>query len=327
MCLIVRSLLLAGVFLLTLSGISSAEPLAQSFSSWLQDLRTEALAAGISKKTLDQALHDIAGPLPRVIELDRNQPEFKQTTQEYVATRVNNKRVAEGKIMLRRYPTWLGRVEETHRVQRQYLLALWGIETSYGKHSGGFSVIESLATLAHDGRRSAYFRGELLNALRILDARHIPLQRMKGSWAGAMGQCQFMPSTFLNYAIDADGDRHINIWSSVPDVFASAANYLAQSGWNPDQGWGEEVTLPPDFDGSRVGLDTRLSVARWQALGVLPLAGNTFSSPELEASLIMPDGETGAAYLVYENFRVLRKWNRSNAFAIAVGTLADRIDR
>ncbi|WP_020674513.1 lytic murein transglycosylase [Geopsychrobacter electrodiphilus] len=323
----VRLLLISMIIFIPGLNSSQAQAVPQDFGPWLQDLRNEALAAGITKKTLDRALKGIKNPLPRVLELDRNQPEFKQSTQEYLAARVNSKRVAAGKVMLRRYPTWLGRVEDRYQVQRSFILALWGIETGYGRHSGSFSVIEALATLAHDGRRADYFRGELLNALRILDARHIRLKRMKGSWAGAMGQCQFMPSAFLKHAVDADGDKHINIWGSVPDVFASTANYLAQAGWQPEQGWGEAVTLPPDFDASLAGLDTRQTVERWHSLGVMRPDGKAFSTPQLEASLILPDGDKGPAYLVYDNFRVLRKWNRSNAFAIAVGTLADRISR
>lgn len=299
---------------------------AQDFSLWLDSLRVEARAAGVSQQTLESALSAIEGPLPRVLELDRNQPEFTQSLQDYVAVRVSETRIANGRGMMSRYPTWLGRVERKYRVQRRFIVALWGIETNYGEHTGTFPVIPSLATLAHDGRRSAYFRKELLDALQILDAGHIPLPRMQGSWAGAMGQCQFMPSSFRRYAADADGDGRIDIWSSVPDVLASVANYLKNSGWRDGQTWGREVRLPAKIDASLVGLGTRLPLARWQALGVRRSNGGALPRRDLEASLILPDGPGGPAYLVYDNFRVLLAWNRSNAFAVAVGTLADRLD-
>ena len=228
--------------------------------------------------------------------------------------------------MLRRYPTWLGRVERRYGVQRRYIVALWGIETRYGKHTGELPVIASLATLAYDQRRGAYFRKELLEALRILDAGHISLQRMRGSWAGAMGQCQFMPSAFRRFAVDADGDGRIDIWNSVPDVLASIANYLAHTGWQDDQIWGRPVRLPKRFDPVRAGLETRLPLSRWQALGVRRHNGRHLPRRQIKASLLLPD-DSGPAYLVYANFRGLLAWNRANAFAVAVGTLAERIGR
>ena len=297
----------------------------KDFAAWLENLRVEARSAGISQETLEEAMADIEAPLPRVIDLDRKQPEFTLSLEDYVATRVSEKRIADGRRMMSRYPTWLGRVEQKYGVQRRFIVALWGIETNYGEHTGSFPVIQSLVTLAYDDRRSAYFRKELLDALRILDAGHIPLKRMKGSWAGAMGQCQFMPSSFRHYAVDADGDRRIDIWNSVPDVLASAANYLARIGWKDGQTWGRAVTLPAKFDLSLVGLETRLPLSRWQSLGVRRNNGSALPRRDLDTSLIMPDGPGGPAYLVYDNFRVLLAWNRSNSFAVAVGTLSDRI--
>ncbi len=187
--------------------------------------------------------------------------------------------------------------------------------------------MQALDTLAWDPRRSAYFRRELLEGLRILDAGHVPLRRMTGSWAGAMGQCQFMPSVFRAHAVDAEGDGRIDIWHSVPDVLSSAANFLAASGWKDDQTWGRKVRLPKGFDTALAGLETRLPLARWQALGVRRSNGRALPRRNLQASLLLPDGPDGPAYLVYDNFRVLRRWNRSNAFAIAVGTLSDRLAR
>lgn len=291
----------------------------------MREFRTDASAAGISEQTLDRALTTIKDPLAEVVVLDRRQPEFTQTVEEYVSTRVSDHRITEGRRMLRRYPTWLGRVEDRHGVQRRFIVALWGIETNYGKHTGNFSVIEALVSLAYDGRRSDYFRRELLEALRIVDAGHIPLKRMKGSWAGAMGQCQFMPSVFSRYAIDADSDHRCDIWTSEPDVLASAANYLSGAGWKNDQTWGRPVRLPKGFNCSLAGLDKRLPLSRWQALGVRRIDGHALPRRKLNASLILPDGPGNQAYLVYDNFRVLRIWNKSNAFALAVGLLSDRV--
>lgn len=287
--------------------------------------QTEAAAAGISQRTLERALAGIKRPLAKVIDLDRKQPEFTQTVQDYVSTRISGYRIKESRIMKRRYPTWLGRVEDRHGVQRRFILALWGRETNYGRHTGNFPVIEALVSLSYDGRRSDYFRRELLEALRIVDAGHITLKHMKGSWAGAMGQCQFMPSVFRAYAVDAEGDGRIDIWYSVPDVLASGANFLAASGWKNDQTWGRPVKLPKGFDTSLVGLEKRLPLPKWQALGVRRVDGRALPRRNLDASLLLPDGPGSQAYLVYDNFRVLRVWNKSNAFALAVGLLSDQL--
>ncbi|PLX86707.1 MAG: lytic murein transglycosylase [Desulfuromonas sp.] len=322
-----------GLLVLMITGVcwlfaaaAPAKDREETFAAWLEDLRAEALAADISPKTIDAALATVEAPLPRVIEKDKKQPEKTQSLQDYVSARVNEERIAEGRKMLSRYPTWLGRVERKYGVQRRFLVALWGIETTYGKYSGRHPVIQALATLAYEGRRGPYFRRELLDALRILDEGHIPLEEMKGSWAGAMGQCQFMPSSFRNYAVDGDGDGHIDIWNSVPDVLASAANYLKRARWKDDQTWGRPVRLPKNQDLSNLaGLATRLPLSRWQKLGVRRSNGGALPRRDLEASLILPDGADGTAYLVYDNFRSLRRWNKSNAFAVTVGTLADRI--
>ncbi len=297
----------------------------KEFAAWLKNLRVEARASGISRRTLRKALAHVKEPLPKVIGFDRQQPEFTRALEDYVSERVSKKRIADGHKMMRRYPTWLGRVEQRYGVQRRFIVALWGIETGYGEHSGRYPVIQSLATLAYDGRRAHYFRKELLDALRILDRGHISPKAMQGSWAGAMGQCQFMPSSFCRYAVDADGDKRIDLWGSVPDVLASTANYLASAGWNDDRTWGRPVRLPKKFDYSLAGLKTRLPLSRWRSLGVRRANGRALPRARLSASLIVPDGPGGPAYLVYDNFRVLRRWNRSNAFAVAVGILSDRI--
>ncbi|MDO3377730.1 lytic murein transglycosylase [Geoalkalibacter halelectricus] len=297
---------------------------AEDFSAWVEEFRAEARAAGISAELLDRALADLT-PLERVIELDRRQPEFTQTFEEYLARRVTDARVEEGRAMLARYPSWLNKIAEQYGVQPRFIVALWGLESNYGRHTGSFSIIQSLATLAYEGRRGAFFRNELLHALKIVDAGHISLERMTGSWAGAMGQAQFMPSTFSNFAVDGDGDGRIDIWHSIPDVFASAANYLSRHGWRDDQTWGRPVRLPKGFDASLAGLDQRKRLSEWQRLGVRRIDGRSLPTRDLQASLLLPEGVDGPAYLVYDNFRVLLRWNRSNVFAVSVGLLADRL--
>ncbi len=311
------------IMIVCLCGLTVPGVQAQDFTSWLEQLRIDARSAGISQKTLDAALADIEAPQPRVIERDRKQPEKTQSLEDYVAARVSKERIAEGRTMLRRYATWLDRIESQYRVQRRFIVALWGGESNYGRHTGKRPVIQSLATLAYDGRRSDYFRKELLEALHILEDGHIPLAQMKGSWAGAMGPFQFMPTSYRHYAVDADGDGRIDLWDSVPDALASAANYLAKARWKNDQTWGRLVKLPKKFDYSLTGLTNNLSLSRWQALGVRRNNGYALPRRDLQASLILPDGRSGPAYLVYSNFKSLRRWNRSNSFAVTVGTLSD----
>ncbi len=298
---------------------------APDFSVWLEDLREEAAAAGISAATLDAALEGIE-PLPRIIKYDRQQPEFTQTLEQYVASRVSSQRIERGRQMLAEHGSLLREIGRRYGVQPRFIVALWGIESNYGRHTGNIPVIQALVTMAFDERRAAYFRRELLHALHIADQGHIALEQMKGSWAGAMGQCQFMPSTFRGYAVDYDGDGRIDIWNSIPDVLASAANYLARNGWKDDHTWGRPVSLPADFDPQLAGLDQRKSLRSWNALGVRRVNGRALPiRPDLRPSLILPDGPNAQAFLVYQNFRVLMIWNRSQAFAVAVGTLAERV--
>ena len=318
-----QQFLLLGCLFLLFTPIALAQEVTQDFSAWLELLREDARSAGISEKTVALALADLEAPEPRVIELDQKQPEKTQSLEDYVSARVSQERIAEGRLMLQSYPTWLGRIERKYKVQRRFIVALWGIESSYGRHTGKHPVIPALVTLAYDTRRGDYFRKELLAALKILDDGHVSLSRMKGSWAGAMGPFQFMPSSYRHYAVDADGDGRINIWGSVPDALASAANYLAKAGWKNDQTWGRPVKLTQKLDSSQTGLDTRLPLSRWQALGVRRSNGHALPRRNLKASLIIPDGPAGPAYLVYSNFKALRRWNRSNSFAVAVGTLAE----
>lgn len=304
--------------------LSSAE-MPQSFETWLADLRAEALVRGISQATLNEALSGLE-PIPRVIELDRNQPEFKLTFAEYLNRVVPQNRVVTGRKKLREHQSLLTRISQRYGVQPRFLVALWGIETDFGRYMGDFPMIGAIATLAYDGRRSSFFRNELFHALRIVQKGHIGAAKMRGSWAGAMGQVQFMPSTFQSFAVDYDGDRRIDIWSNLGDVFASAANYLSQSGWVADQIWGREVSLPTQFNRKLVSLKTRKRLTEWQALAVRRLNGKDLPmKPNLLASVVQPDGPEGKAFIVYRNYRALLEWNQSIFFGLAVGILADRI--
>ncbi len=210
-------------------------------------------------------------------------------------------------------------------VQPRVLVALWGAETDFGRITGSFPVIDSLVTLTYDGRRSSFFRKELIHALQILDEGHISLEEMKGSWAGAMGLLQFMPSTFCRFAVDFNSDGRRDIWKSNHDAFASAANYLSQSGWNHEQTWGQEVFLPEEFDGTSIRFSRKRRLSEWKALGVRPLNGRNFPMKNFVSSIVQPDGATGQAFLVYPNYRVLLRWNRSHRFALSVGILSDLI--
>ncbi len=295
-----------------------------SFEGWLAALRKEALVAGISEATVNRALDDLQ-PIRRVMELDRDQPELKLTLEQYLQRVVPERRVRQGRRKLAENRALLADVSARYGVQPRFLVAFWGIETDFGRITGGYSVVAALATLAYDGRRGAYFRKELLDALHILDEGHIDVDGMIGSWAGAMGQAQFMPSTFRRYATDYDGDTKIDLWNNRGDVFASAANYLANSGWKGDQTWGRTVRLPADFDRGLISDNIQKPLSEWQALGVRRADGRDLPTRDLMASLVQPDGPSGRAYVTYNNYRAILNWNRSDNFAIAVGTLADRI--
>ena len=296
-----------------------------SFGDWLKVFRVDAAKAGISAKTLEAALNNLE-PIPRVIELDRRQPEFTLTFRDYMDRLVNAKRVTKGRKMLAENRKILEQVAARYGVRPQYLMAFWGLETDFGRlASGYFPVIGALATLAHDGRRSAFFRKQLIDALKILDAGHIDLARMKGSWAGAMGHFQFIPTTFSANAIDFDGDGKRDIWTNKSDAMASAGNFLKNMGWKADEIWGREVKLPKDFDFNLVSLKGRKPLARWQVLGVRRTDGRDLPKVEMQASLVAPAGHAGPAFLVYGNFRAIMRWNQSQFYALAIGHLADRL--
>ncbi len=295
-----------------------------AFLKWLDALRVEARTKGISDTTLYRSLVDVK-PIPRIIELDRKQPESTITFAQYQKRIVSQTRIKNGRARLAQHRDLLEKVGAEFGVQPRFIVALWGIETNFGQFTGGFPVINALATLAYDGRRSKYFRGELFNALRIIEQGHIEPSEMKGSWAGAMGQSQFMPSSFLSFAHDYDGDGAKDIWNTQSDVFASAANYLKGVGWRDDITWGRKVRLPAGFDAEQASLDIIKPISEWQALGIRRDDGSDLPTRDIRASVILPGGEEGPAYIVYDNYRAILRWNRSHYFAMAVGQLSDRI--
>jgi membrane-bound lytic murein transglycosylase B len=296
----------------------------QSFAKWLEDLRNEALQAGISPTTIEASFATVQEPIPRVLELDRSQPEFVQTFAGYMNNRLSDARIVRGQRLLEEYSDLFSRIQAEYGVQPHYLVSFWALESNFGDFTGGFSVINTLATLAYDRRRSDFFRSELLTALKIIDQGHIAADQMTGSWAGAMGQCQFMPSTFYGYAKDGDGDGRIDIWNSVADVMTSAANYLSQNGWQGDERWGREVILPENFDFTQSGTTVRKTVTEWNRLGVKRVDGSPLGNADMQGSIVLPAGASGPAFLAYQNYRTTMVWNRSTFYAISVGHLADR---
>ena len=299
---------------------------AQDFKKWLGELRTEAAQKGISRKIIDIALPDTMQPIPRVLELDRKQPEGTTTLDSYLQKVVTADRVKKGREKARAHGSILRKVEEAYRVDRSVIVALWGIETSYGRNTGGYDVVNALATLAYDGRRGAFFRSELFNALKILDEGHTHPRSMKGSWAGAMGQSQFMPSSFLRFAVDFNNDGRRDIWETEADVFASAANYLASSGWRKGAPCAREVKLPKSFSAGPLGVDSERTLQYWHDKGVRLANGKPVPyEGENHASIVQPNGAGTTAYLVYENYKTIMKWNKSTYFATAVCTLSDKV--
>ena len=296
----------------------------QDFAAWLSVFRSDALAAGISAATLDQALGGVSAS-PRVLQLDRHQPEFTRTFWQYFDNAISEARIAEGRRQLSAHAETLAAIERRYGVQPRFLVALWGLETGYGRFLGDFPVPQALATLAHGSRRTTLFRGELLAALSLIDAGDIAADQMRGSWAGAMGQMQFMPSTFERFAVDFDGDERRNLWSSIPDALASGAHYLASLGWRGDETWGREVRVPADFPWVLADLSLDLPLAEWQAHGIRRMDGRDLPQADLRASLLLPMGHQGPAFLVYGNFRRILQWNNSRFYAVAVGHLADRL--
>jgi membrane-bound lytic murein transglycosylase B len=312
-------------WLLLLAALAAGPVHAQGdFDSWLAAFRQDAAAQGISAATLDAALTGVM-PDARVIALDRRQPEFLQTFSDYLRRRVTDAVVAQGQALLAEHAALLDAIEQQYGVPKTVLVAFWGLETRYGAVQGDLNVPASLATLAWDGRRSGFFRSELLDALRIIDAGHVSAHEMTGSWAGAMGQMQFMPSTFRAYGVDGDGDGRIDVWHSLPDAMDSAAHYLQRAGWRAHQPAAIEVRLPGGFDWRQARLVHRLPVAAWTAMGVQAADGGALPEAAGRAAIVLPQGWQGPAFMVFANFDVVMKWNRSQNYALAVAQLAHQL--
>ena len=307
-------------------GSSFANAQENPLDSWVAQLRQEALARGVSPTIFDNALAGFE-PMPDIIRLDHKQPEKTKNFAQYVAGAVNPSRIAKGRTLLKENKALLDKISARYGVKPQYIVALWGMETSYGQNTGGFSVVDSLATLAYDGRRAAFFREELLQALQILSDGHITLDDMIGSWAGAMGQCQFMPSSYRKFAVDENGDGRSDIWQTRADVFASIANYLTSSGWKNELGWGREVQLPDGFDPTLADIKVKRPVREWARLGVSAVDGMLDENDDAMMALIYPDDTKSSAYLVSANYDVIMTWNKSRYFATSVGLLANALAR
>jgi membrane-bound lytic murein transglycosylase B len=326
LCFSRRLVLAAPLAALSGPAARAVEAAGGGFSAFLAGVRRDAAAQGIRGATIDAALRD-AQYLPHVIELDRKQPEKTMTFSTFMTKVVTPQRKESARQHLAENRALLDAVWRRYNVEPRFIVALWGLESDFGKAMGNYRVVSAVATLAFDGRRGPYFRSELLAALRILDQGHIRHDNMTGSWAGAMGQCQFMPTTFLGYAVDYDGDGRRDIWNDRGDVVASIANYIARLGWRGGETWGREVLLPRGFDPKYAGLEIKRPTGEWGRLGVRGIDAGPLASRESEASLVLPGGADGPAFLVYDNFRTIMRWNKSTYFAAAVGYLADSMDK
>lgn len=290
---------------------------------WLAGFRPRAEAQGVSRAVLDRSLSGVTYN-PEVIRLDGNQAEFTKTVWEYLAGAVSQSRIEQGRAALARHGAVLDRIEAQYGVDKEIVVAVWGMESNYGTNRGSMDLFNSLATLAYHGRRGPFFEGELIAALKIVQAGDVAPDNMTGSWAGAMGHTQFMPTSYLTHAVDFTGDGRRDIWSNDPtDALASTAAYLARSGWQRGGIWGMEVVLPQGFDYGQVGKTNRLSAQAWAGQGVRAADGR--SLPSGEASVLLPGGANGAAFLIYPNFRAIERYNAADSYVIGVGHLADRL--
>ncbi len=318
-----RRLLLAALAAAPLAA-SLAARAQDSFGSFLAGMRAEARRAGIRDSTLDAAFAGI-GPNQKVIDADRKQPEFTMTWARYRSFTMSDKRIARGRDAYAANRTLFATVAARYRVDVQPIAGIWGLESNFGTDTGSYNVIEALATLAWEGRRSAFFRSQLLSALKILDHGDVMPDRMLGSYAGAMGQPQFMPDSYLRYAVDFDGHGKRDIWDSRGDVLGSIANYLAMSGWRYGEPSAQAVQVPAQLDAGSVGREVKRSLAEWERIGVRRSDGSAFGRTDPVGAVIMPDGTGGPAYMVYGNFNAIRRYNPSDFYALAVSLLGDTV--
>ncbi|WP_372883197.1 lytic transglycosylase domain-containing protein [Psychromonas sp.] len=295
------------------------------FAEYVENIKAEAKENGIDTDVIEKAFANVEF-LQRSIKADKEQPEFKLTLDTYIPRAVPDWKVKQAREAYKEHYQLLEEIGKVYGVQPRFIVALWGVETNFGHFTGNHNIISSLTTMAYEGRREALFKKQLFAALLILQQGHVAPEDFIGSWAGAMGQVQFMPTSYLNYAVDYDGDGKKDIWHTHADIFASAANYLKTEGWNADQTWGRQVKLPDNFDTGLADIKKQKSLQEWQRLGVRRYDGSALPNVDLNASLVIPDDKNGRIYLAYNNYRVLMHWNRSYYFATAVSYLSERIN-
>ena len=295
-----------------------------SFADWLDGFQQRALAQGIDPAIVRKVTATL-NPDPAVIRADQHQPEFSRPVWDYLDGAVSSARVSSGRQLLARHAELLAAIEQRYGVDRHILIAIWGLESNFGGNMGNRKVVRSLATLAHQGRRPVFAETQLLAALQILQRGDISADAMLGSWAGAMGQTQFIPTTYNNYAVDFDGNGKRDIWSSTADALASAANYLQASDWQSGQPWGFEVALPEDFDYARADLDQRQSLRQWQAQGVQLPTDSQLPAADSSAAILLPAGHRGPAFMLLDNFYSIMRYNSSTSYALAIGLLSERL--
>ncbi len=316
-----RRILLASALPAVLAARAFATP-SESFQGFLMELRAEARRAGIAPATIDRAFAGVV-PNQKVLEKDRHQPEFTMTWSRYQELVITDKRIANGRDAVAANRALFQRVQQRYGVSTGVIAGIWGLESSFGTGMGDFRVVEALATLAWEGRRASFFRGELMAALKILDHGDVAPGAMLGSYAGAMGQPQFMPTSYLRYAVDFEGHGRRDIWTSTPDVLASIANYLAQSGWRGGQTWGQAVIAPPGLQVE--GREAKRPLSEWAQAGVRPLEGRWVATGDTPTGLVAPDGAGGETFAVFGNFAAIRRYNPSDYYALAVGLIGDQV--
>jgi membrane-bound lytic murein transglycosylase B len=309
-------------------GLAQAEespaPDAETFPQCIERLQSLARSAGVSETTSADILGQVQ-LLPKLLEYDRNQPEFVQTFTGYFSKRVTDWRMNKGREKLVEHREFLSKLTQQYGVPAHYLIAFWGLETNFGNYKGKIPTIPALTTLACDQRRSAYFSQELVQALLLLERENLDHKEMIGSWAGAMGHTQFMPTAYMKYARDGDGDGNVDLWNNELDALASAAHFLQNLGWKTGYIWGREVLLPVDFNYQLAGKSQPQTLSFWSQQNVTQVSGKTLGDSDLKAAIVIPAGHTGPAFIIYPNFEVILRWNNSEYYGIAVGHLADRI--
>lgn len=309
--------------IVTLSSSLSATDMS-AFNAFKSEIYLKAIDQGVSEQVLNDFISNVQ-PYQKAVESDRNQAEFKKFLWEYLDGALSTARVENGQQAYQRNATMLAQIESQYGVPARVLTAIWGMETAYGGYKGKVPIANAMTTLAVDGRRKAFFEKQLFALLKLVDAGDVPYLNVEGSWAGGMGHTQFIPTTYLQFAVDGDGDGYRNLWTPI-DALSSAANYLRASGWQYGEGWGVEVTLPDDFDYFLGDAKTRRSVQTWQSLGVMPVHSTGYQ-PTTLARLFVPAGSAGPKFLLFDNFKVIKRYNNSNSYALAVGLLSDRVAR